>query len=219
MRLLREFVRLDWERRRLVLLLAAAVYGLIPVAALVLLGSAARRRPDSITGLMVSQNAGVLLMGVVCLGALAWGAGTWADERRGSWIYALSLPISRVQLFALRYLAGLVWLAVPLLLLGLSAAAVAAAAELPTGVYAYPGAFFRWAALSCWLLYTLMFVLSARAERPWVVLVLVVVAVIVCSLVISFGVFPTASRLMEGLIFGSASPLKPVIDGHPLFGF
>lgn len=219
MRLLREFIRLDWERRRLVLLLAAAVYGLIPVAALVLLGSAARRRPASITGLMVSQNAGVLLMGVVCLGALAWGAGTWADERRGSWIYALSLPISRVQLFALRYMAGLVWLAVPLILLGVSAAAVAAAAELPAGVYAYPGAFFRWAALCCWLLYTLMFVLSARVERPWVALVLVVVTVLVASLVVSFGVFPTLSRMVEALVFGSASPLKPVIDGHPLFGF
>ncbi|HYR09087.1 MAG TPA: hypothetical protein VEQ60_14995, partial [Longimicrobium sp.] len=162
--LLREFVRVEWERRRLVLLLTSAVFALIPVMALALMG---RRRGDSVTGLLVSQNAGVLLMGVVCLGAMAWGAGTWADERRGSWIYALSLPLPRVHLFALRYVSGLVWLAVPLALLGLSAAAVARLAELPAGVYAYPGAFFRWAALTGWFLYTFMFVPSARIQRPW----------------------------------------------------
>jgi hypothetical protein len=217
--LLREFVRVDWERRRSVLLLTSAVFALLPLVALALLGSSGRQRPASATALMVSQSISVLLVCVVCLGALAWGAGTWMDERRGSWIYALSLPLPRVHLFALRYLAGLVWLAVPLLLLGLSAAAVARAAELPAGVYAYPGAFFRWAAIAGWFLYTLMFVLSARVERPWAALMIVAVVVIAISMLMNFGVFPTITGLLEALVYGSASPLKPVVEVHPLFGF
>lgn len=218
MLLLREFVRVDWERRRLVLLLTSAVFVLIPLLALMLLSSG-RRRPASVTGIMLSQNASVLLIGMVCLGALSWGAGTWADERRGHWIYTLSLPVSRVQLFAMRYLAGLVWLAVPLLLLGLSATAVAGAAQLPAGVYAYPGAFIRWAALASWFLYTLMFVLSARFERPWVSLLIVAAAVLVLVVVLNFGVFPFMGGVVEGILFGDASPLQPVMNAHPLFGF
>lgn len=217
--LLREFIRLDWERRRGVLLLTSVVFALVPLIALLLLGSSGRRRTDTVTGLIVSQNTGVLLMAAICLGAMAWGAGTWADERRGSWIYALSLPLPRVHLFALRYLAGLLWLAVPLLLLGVSAALVASAAELPAGVYAYPGAFFRWAAVSSWVLYTLMFVVSARFERPWVSLQLVVLSVSIGALLVNFGIFPIINSLVEALVYGSASPLRLVMDGYPLFGF
>jgi ABC-type transport system involved in multi-copper enzyme maturation permease subunit len=216
--LLREFVRVDWERRRGILLLTTAAFGLVPVIALALLGSG-RRRSDSVSGLILSQNAGVLLLFVVCMGALAWGAGTWADERRGHWIYALSLPLSRVHLFAMRYLAGLLWLLIPLVVLGVSAAAVARVAELPPGVYAYPGAFFRWAALTSCFLYTLMFVLSARFERPWGALLLSAFTMMAMVILVNFGVFPLMSVVVEAVVFGSASPLRLLADGLPLFGF
>ena len=216
--LLREFVRVDWERRRGILLLTTAVFGLVPVVALALLGSG-RRRSDSVSGLVLSQNAGVLLMGVVCLGALAWGAGTWADERRGNWIYALSLPLSRVHLFAMRYLAGLLWLLIPLVVLGISAAAVARAAQLPPGVYAYPGAFFRWVAVTSCFLYTLMFVLAARFERPWAALLLAGFTLMMMVVLVNLGVFPVLSGVVEAMVFGSASPLRLLVDGLSLFGF
>ena len=216
--LLREFVRVDWERRRGILLLTTAAFGLVPVIALALLGSG-RRRSDSVSGLVLSQNAGVLLLGVVCLGALAWGAGTWADERRGHWIYALSLPLSRVHLFAMRYLAGLLWLVIPLLALGVSAAVVARAADLPPGVYAYPGAFFRWAALTSCCLYTLMFVLSARFERPWAALLMVGFTLMAMLTLVNFGMFPMLGGVVEAVVFGSASPFRLLLDGLSLFGF
>lgn len=217
--LLREFIRVEWERRRTILLLTSGVFAFIPVAALMALGAAGRRRAESTTGLLLSQNVGVLLMGAICVAALAWGAGAWADERRGNWIYALSLPLSRVQLFTLRYLAGLAWLAVPLVLLGVSAAAVSSAAVLPAGVYAYPGAFFRWAVLVCWFLYTLMFVVSARFERPWMAMMLAVAAVVGLSLLVNFGVFPLITGMVDAIVFGRASPLQTLLDGYPLFGF
>ena len=146
-------------------------------------------------------------------------AGAWTDERRGNWIYALSLPLSRVQLFALRYLAGLAWLAVPLALLGVSAAAVSGAAVLPVGVYAYPGAFFRWAALVSWFLYTLMFVVSARFERPWMAMLAVAGVVAGVSTLVNFGVFPLITGMVDAILFGHASPIKPFMDGYPLFSY
>lgn len=105
------------------------------------------------------------------------------------------------------------------MLLGVSAALVAAAAPLPAGVYAYPGAFFRWAALASWFLYTLMFVLSARFERPWASLLLTVFAGVMVVVLVNFGVFPMLSGLLEAVAFGTASPLRPLIDGLPLFSF
>ena len=215
--LLREFVRVDWERRRSVLLLTAAVFALLPVLSWALLGSAGRR-PESVTGVLLSQTTSVLGMFVLCLGALAWGAGAWTDERRGQWIYALSLPLSRVHLFALRYLAGLLWLALPLLLLGITTAAVAGAAELPAGVYAYPGAFFRWAALACGFLYTLMFVVAARFERPWAVLLGAMVVLALLATLVNLGVFPQLNGVVEAVVMGRASPLRPLVEAQPLFG-
>lgn len=214
--MLREFVRLDWERRRGPLLLTCVVFVLVPVAALL---SMAGSRGGSASGVMLSQNSGVVLMTALCGGALAWGAGTWADERRGNWVYALSLPLSRAQLFGYRYVAGLLWLLVPLAVLGVTAFVVAGAASLPAGVYAYPGAFFRWAVLACWFLYTLMFVAAARWERPWVALLLFVVALFVVQLPLSFGVFPTLVGGFEALVYGAASPLRVLTDGQTLFAF
>lgn len=216
--LLREFVRVDWERRRGILLLTTAAFGLVPVVALALLG-AERRRSDGVSGIALSQNAGALLVVVICLCALAWGAGTWADERRGSWIYALSLPLSRVHLFAMRYLAGLLWLVIPLAVLGVSAAVVAHAAELPPGTYAYPGAFFRWVALTTCFLYTLMFVLSARFERPWAALLMAGFTLLAMLILVNFGLFPMLGGVVEAVVFGSASPFRLMLDGLSLFGF
>lgn len=217
--LLREFVRVEWERRRAMLLLTTAVFGLVPVISLMVLGAAGRRRSQSATSLLLSQNVGVMLMGAICLAALAWGASAWADERRGSWIYALSLPVSRVQLFALRYLAGLVWLVPPLVLLGVSAAVASSAAVLPAGVYAYPGPFFRWAVLVSWFLYTLMFVVSARFERPWMAVMIAIAALVGVSLLVNFGTFPLITGIVDAIMFGRASPIRLLADGYPLFGF
>lgn len=215
--MLSEFLRLEWERRRLALLLVAAVCFGVPVAAFANVGWGGARPGELESGLL--GGSGMLLLAALWIAALGWGAGAWRDERRGGWIYALSLPVGRVQLFALRYLAGLAWLALPLAVLGVTASVLAGMAELPPGVYAYPGAFFRWSALTMWTLYTGMFVLAARFERPWVVLLSAVLVYIALNLAMALGTFPALAALLEVINQGDLSPVRLVRDAQLLFGF
>ena len=217
--MLSEFVRLEWERRRLALLLVAAVCFLVPVISFARVGWGGARAEALESGLLEAELSGALLLGALWVAALAWGAGSWRDERRGGWVYSLSLPLGRVHLFALRYLAGLAWLALPLAVLGATALAVSAMAELPPGVYAYPGAFFRGAALSMWMLYTAMFVLAARFERPWGVVLAVFVAYLALDITVLLGTFPTVAAVAELVNEGDLSPLRPLRDAQLLFGF
>jgi hypothetical protein len=96
---------------------------------------------------------------------------------------------------------------------------MSALAVLPPGVYAYPVAFTRAAAVAMWMLYTLMFVLSARFERPWVLVSFAVLGYLVVNLSFAFGVFPTLARAAEAVNFGALSPLRPLRESPTLFGF
>jgi hypothetical protein len=216
---LREYLRLEWERRRGALLLVAAVCFLVPVISFVTAGWGGARADELKSGLLDSEARGTLLLGALWVAALAWGAGAWRDERRGGWVYSLSLPVGRVQLFGLRYLSGLVWLALPLAVLGITAAVVAALADLPPGVYAYPGAFFRWCALTMWLMYTGMFVLAASVERPWTWVLGGAVAFVALNVALVLGTFPTLAFVAEMVNEGSVSPLRPLRDPQFLFAF
>ncbi|MBV9774426.1 MAG: hypothetical protein JO040_10780 [Gemmatimonadetes bacterium] len=209
--MIREFLWVEWERRRGMLLLVTALYAAVPLMYLALLGGVTRPGaggaqlvfqvdPLQLTGL-------TLVLGVV-LSAFAWGAGSWGDERRGGWVYALALPIQRTHLFALRYLAGLAWLALPLLALTALSFVAAAVASVPTGMYAYPGSFSSWAALVSWFLYTLAFVLSARFEHPWRIVAIAAAVLLVAATVPGFGVFPGLSRLVELVAWGGVTPLR-----------
>lgn len=217
--MLGEFVRLEWERRRGTLLAYAAVAGLVPVVSFVSVSFSGSRAGDLQAGIFTAQVTGLLLIAALWVAAMLWGSGAWRDERRGEWVYALALPLSRVHLFSLRYLAGLAWLLLPLVVLGASAGAVAGLAALPAGVYAYPAAFTRAAAVATWLLYTAMFVLSARFERPWVIVSFVALAYVVVNLSLVLGTFPVLARLVEAVNYGALSPLRPLREAPTLFDF
>lgn len=209
--MIREFLAVEWERRRGLLLLVTLLYAAVPMMYLATLGGAARPGADGAqTVFQVDplQLTGLTLVLGIVLAALAWGASSWTDERRGGWVYALSLPLPRTHLFALRYLAGLAWLALPLAALAALCFVAAAVATLPTGMYAYPASFSSWAALVTWFLYTLAFVLAARFEHPWRILVVAAALLVVAAMVPGFGVFPGLSRLVEVVAWGGASPLR-----------
>lgn len=216
--MLGEFVRLEWERRRGTLLAYTAVAALVPVVWFVSVGLGGRRG-DLQSGLFTAEVTGILLVAALWIAAMLWGSGAWRDERRGDWVYALALPLSRVHLFAMRYLAGLVWLLVPVAVLGASATVVAGLAALPAGMYAYPAAFTRAAAVAMWLLYTAMFVLAARFERPWVIVSFAALAYVLFNLSFSLGTFPTLARVAEAVNHGALSPLRPLRESPSLFGF
>jgi hypothetical protein len=217
--MIREFLITEWQRRRLSLLLVSAVYAVNPVISLLGLSVGGAARPGAREAVLQSQSTGLLLLTSLCLAAGIWGGGSWTDERRGGWVYALSLPIGRVQLFTLRYLAGLMWLLLPFALLGVLAYLAAGAADLPPGVYAYPGAFVRWVVLTGWLLYTLTFVLAVLFDRPLLVVLGAAVVLVLLQIVIQYGAVGWLSRFFEMLFFGDLSPLRIFRDVPLLFGF
>lgn len=209
--MIREFLSVEWERRRGLLLLVTGLYAAVPLMYLATLGGAARPGTGGAqTVLRVDplQLTALALVGAILLSALAWGGTSWRDERRGGWVYALSLPIQRTHLFALRYLAGLAWLGLPLLALTALSFVAAAVATVPVGMYAYPGSFSSWVVLVSWFLYTLAFVLSARFEHPWRLLGIAGAVFGVAALMVGLGVFPGLARVLELLFWGGASPLR-----------
>ncbi|HEX8694267.1 MAG TPA: hypothetical protein VF746_17735 [Longimicrobium sp.] len=197
--MLREMIGAERERRAVPLVLLTLLYLAIPGVYLVGLGGGAGK----------VMAGGALTAGLLSLAAMpaaaGWGVGAWHPERRGGWAYALSLPVSRRRYFAMRYLAGLAWLAVPVGAAGLLAGGIALSGALPAGLYAYPLPFLTWAALASWFLYSAGFVASARFERPWLALALAAAACWVWMMVAG-GL--SAAGFLDASPLGSANPLS-----------
>ena len=176
--MLAELIRAEWDRRAVGVLLMLGVFLAAPLGyAAALSGGLSEAEFDS-----AQTFAGMTLMAVV-VAAAVWGAQVWAPERKGRWTYALSLPVGRVRLFALRYAAGLAWLALAVAALAAASYTVAVTAQLPRFVYAYPGSFTAWVAAASWLTYTAAFVAAARWEHPGRAVLLVLLALVLMRIV------------------------------------
>lgn len=106
--------------------------------------------------------------------------GTWAPDRRGQHVHALTLPISRWRYVLLRFLAGATLLAAPIVT-GLVGALLATAfTSLPIGLSAYPWSLSFRFAVGVLLAFALFFAILAGTRRSAAIvlglLVLVVVA-------------------------------------------
>ncbi|MFL5381180.1 MAG: hypothetical protein ACJ8GN_01515 [Longimicrobiaceae bacterium] len=195
--MLAELIRAEWDRRAAGVLLMLGVFLAIPLYyAAVLSGGLSDAEFYA-----ARSFAGLGLLAVV-MAAAVWGAQVWAPERKGRWAYALSLPVGRVRLFALRYVAGLAWLALVVAALAAASYTVAATAQLPRFVYAYPGSFTAWVAAASWLAYTAAFVAAARWEHPGRAVLLVLLALFVLPRVTGFATVPWAWAQ-------ATSPLSP----------
>jgi len=172
--MLAELIRAEWDRRAVGVLLMLGVFLAIPLRY-----AAALSDGLSDDELQAAQRFAWMVLMAVVAAAAVWGAQVWAPERKGRWGYTLSLPVGRVRLFALRYAAGLAWLALVVAALAAASYTVAATAQLPRFVYAYPGSFTAWVAAESWLAYTASFVLAARWEQPGRAALLVLLALFV----------------------------------------
>ena len=202
--MLREMIRAEWARRRVWWMVMLVVYLALPLDYALALGGGAG---DG--GLEAARGTAGALMAATVLAAAVWGSGVWGPEQRGRWTYTLALPVSRMRLFALRYLAGAGWLALAVLALALAAYLLAATAQLPRLWFAYPGPFVAWTALASWLAYSAGFALGARADdsrRAGSVVLLVLIVAGVASL---WQGWTPAWEL---------SPVAVVLDARPLIG-
>jgi hypothetical protein len=215
--MLGEMMRTEFERRRVELAFLTLIFAALPgVYALKLAGADAA----SVGARLGSASTVVSLLGwPLTIVAVRWGMGAWATERRGRWVYTLSLPVGRLRLFALRYLAALAWLAVPALALTAVSYAGAAALRLPPGLYAYPGHFVAWNAICAWFLFTAGFVAGYASAHPWRWIVVPVVATILFLIVADSRWGAPLAPVTTWMAEGKTSLLLFFVESPDLVGY
>lgn len=161
----RQILYTQWKWSRLVVLLMTFIAFAIPVLSVQRAGEAAlehweaRRLLDSIGSWGVLYP--VLAAGLAVLMAMT----AWGRDHRGHHVYALSLPVPRWHYALLRFGAGAVLLAAPVVAVWLGALVATAAATLPPGLHAYPHALALRFALAVLVAYAVFFAISAGTTR------------------------------------------------------
>jgi ABC-type transport system involved in multi-copper enzyme maturation permease subunit len=100
----------------------------------------------------------------VALGLLV-AVTAWREDHRGNHVYALSLPIERWRYALLRFAAGAVLLAAPIVALWVGSLIATAAASIPPTLRAYPNALALRFALAALVAYGIFFAISAGTAR------------------------------------------------------
>jgi hypothetical protein len=215
--MLGEMMRTEFERRRGELAFLTLIFAALPGVYALLL--ALTDPGDEGTRLGIARQLASLLGLALAITAVRWGIGAWAAERRGRWVYTLSLPVARLRLFALRYLAALAWLAAAALALAAVSYAAAAVLRLPPGMYAYPGHFVAWTAIFAWVLFTAGFVAAGASARPWRWLILPLVATILFMIFSETRWGAPLTPVAQSMVDGQASPFRFLVESPDLVGY
>jgi hypothetical protein len=173
----------QWKWSRLIVVLGTVAAFAIPV--LSLQGAA---RPDR--GALQAQE---LLRSVQSWGSLypllATALGllvaiaAWAADHRGRHIHALTLPLPRWQYVVLRFGAGFVLLAAPVVAVLIGALLATLTATLPPGLQAYPFALVVRFTLAVFVAYAVFFAISAGTARTAGIILGTIAAVVLVQLV------------------------------------
>jgi hypothetical protein len=94
----------------------------------------------------------------------------WGEDHRQRHVYALSLPVPRWNYALLRFAAGALLLAAPIIATWAGALAAAAAVDVPLGMRTYPHALALRFALAAFVAYAVFFAVSSGTTRTaaWV---------------------------------------------------
>ncbi|OLE61081.1 MAG: hypothetical protein AUG10_02635 [Gemmatimonadetes bacterium 13_1_20CM_2_70_10] len=154
----------QWKWSRFPLLLGVLAGFALPLLSV--------QRVSSVTGYWQTRTmlASVQAWGILypILGAslaLLVGALAWAPDHRGRHVYALSLPVPRWHYALLRFGAGVVLLAAPVLAVWIGGILATATVTIPTGLHAYPTMLAARFALAVFVTYALFFAISAGTVR------------------------------------------------------
>src|SRR3989442_13513337 len=154
----------QWKWCRLVILLAT-----LAAFALPLLSVQGARGPvgywETRQLLGAVQGWGVLYPVLATAIALIVAMVAWAPDHRGRHVYALSLPLPRWHYALLRFGAGVVLLAAPVLAVWIGGILATATVTIPTGLHAYPTMLAARFALAVFVTYALFFAISAGTVR------------------------------------------------------
>lgn len=161
--MLREMIRIQWKAcRHIVIALAVAAFALPIVSVRVGWKGAGANFPRF---LMELQLWGFFYPALAVVMAVAISVAIWVSDRRGHHIYAMLLPLPRWRYVLLRYAAGLVLLAPPVIALWLGALLATSSLELPPGLRSFPHALALKFALVLVLLFGFAFGTAAASRR------------------------------------------------------
>lgn len=189
----RSMLFLHWKQIRLALIpLAMAAFGL-PLIVIEGMGTPAGMSTASVDAYTFMGGVDIWLPMFPLLAAaigttLALSAWNWDHQLKH--VYALSLPISRWEYTAAKFVAGAVLALIPAVGLWLGAHAASASISLPEGLHAYPDELALRFALAVLLSYGLFSAMAAGTVRT---------TLIVASVAIGFVVFGT----MAGEVLGT----------------
>ncbi|MFI5236074.1 MAG: hypothetical protein ACHQXA_10205, partial [Gemmatimonadales bacterium] len=164
------------DSRWMLLFLAACTVVVTEGAVRLVVPGAGSLSPMTI--LVEAQFWGLAMPVLAFFAALLLSIITWWPDRRGWWVYALTLPVARERYVALRAAAGGVLLAGLALAFWLAALAAAGRAVLPEGLQTYPNALalrFALALLACHALWTLCSLAGRTVARVVGIAIVVVV--------------------------------------------
>jgi ABC-type transport system involved in multi-copper enzyme maturation permease subunit len=132
----------------------------------------------------------------------------WRDDHRGSHVYALSLPIERWRFALLRFAAGAVLLAAPLLALWVGSLIAVAATPILPGLQAYPNALALRFGLAAFVAYGIFFAVSSGTSRTAAYALGAVAAVIVIDVLVrATGAELSIGREVMALLTRAPGPL------------
>ncbi len=174
-----------WKWSRLVITLGVIAGFVLPILSVQGASQDAANPLRSGELLRVIQSWGVLYPVLAAALGLLVAIACWAPDHRGRHVHALSLPVPRWRYALLRFGAGLLLLAAPMLAVLIGATIATRAASIPAGLQAYPVALAIRFALAVMVGYAVFFAVSAGTSRTAGIILAVIGGVIVVQVLVA----------------------------------
>lgn len=182
MRMFRAILGTQWKWSRLIVVMGTVAGFAIPLLSV---QGAARDRGALQTQelLRAVQSWGSVYPLLAAALGLLLAIAAWAADHRGRHIHALTLPVPRWRYVLLRFAAGVVLLAAPILAVFAGASLAVLFATIPAGLQAYPLALTLRFALAVLVAFAVFFAISAGTARTAGIVLAAIAAVILVQVV------------------------------------
>jgi len=173
----KEILRTQWNWSRYAVVVTVIAAFALPLVAIQPTGMESQSLFDTTEIMNLMNRYSSWFGGLAMLLGLVFATTSWGADHRGHHVYALILPVPRQQYVVMRYSAGLLLLCAPLAAMWIGSIVASAAAQIPTGLQAYPHALSLRFALATVLAFSVFFAISAGTTRTaaYVLTVLLVV--------------------------------------------
>lgn len=202
----RAILQAQWKWSRLFLVTGTVAAFAIPILSVQIAGG---REPG-----LASDLLGAMLSWSVAYPVLAGALGlltamrAWAADHAGRHVHALVLPLPRWRYVMLRFTAGLVLLAAPLIAVTAGAILATATATLPNGLHGYPLGLALRFGLALLVSFAAFFAISAGTARTAGIIIAAIGAVVTAQVLVSAANLdvPIAETALRG-VFDWPGPL------------